>query len=188
MAAWRRFHPDRIPLNHTLKTRSDLWLRFHSLPESKRYAATEGEMSIILDRQNALARDALGEATPCWMISHLYVWDGVENGDEAWRDAHFDAFRQWGSMPKVLQAPDPDESELAYDIHATEVVWSAGGFNSLLRDIASDALRMMWMSKRTGAIFAPYDGGVDLVLPTLEEVRALAAAHSDWLSSYPGGY
>ena len=54
--------------------------------------------------------------------------------------------------------------------------------------IADDEVRFMWMSADTGAVFAPYDGGVDLILPDTQAVSQMALKHSDWLSSYRDGY
>jgi hypothetical protein len=36
-------------------------------------------------------------------------------------------------------------------------------------------------------LFAPYDGGMDVVLPTTAERDHLRSAHSDWLSTHPAG-
>ncbi len=91
-------------------------------------------------------------------------------------------------MTAVQRVPDPTDPDLAYDIFAERVVWQQSAFDTLLQAIANDELRIMWMSEQTGAIFAPYDGGIDVILPGAKEVHALALSHSDWLSSYPGGY
>jgi hypothetical protein len=45
----------------------------------------------------------------------------------------------------------------------------------------------MWVSATTGAVFAPYDGGTDLFLPTADDVASLKREFSDWLSDHPGG-
>jgi len=188
ISTWQRFHQNTAPIDYILKfDKTDLWLRFHSLPESKRYANTDEEMSIILHRQNTVAGEVLGDGTLCWMIGHLYAGDGTESGDDAWRQETKQYFQRC-NMTKVQRVPNPDDPELAYDIFAIRVVWQQGTFDALLRAIANDELRIMWMSEQTGAIFAPYDGGMDIILPNTEEIQALARSHSDWLSSYPGGY
>lgn len=43
------------PIAHELRGRhTDRWVRFHSLPESKRYAQTEEEYGVILDRHHTV--------------------------------------------------------------------------------------------------------------------------------------
>jgi hypothetical protein len=43
------------------------------------------------------------------------------------------------------------------------------------------------MSRKTGKIFAPYDGGFDLFPSPGEEVAQLKSRFSEWLSSHPEG-
>ncbi|MFI5613828.1 hypothetical protein [Amycolatopsis sp. NPDC051903] len=44
-----------FPMADTLKLAyPDRWVRFHSLPESKRYAENEGEYDIVLRRYNSV--------------------------------------------------------------------------------------------------------------------------------------
>jgi hypothetical protein len=49
-ALWDRRHSHRLPLGHALGRDSEEWVRFHSLPGSKRYADTEKEYHQILHR------------------------------------------------------------------------------------------------------------------------------------------
>ncbi len=184
---WRRFHPDSLPVSHGLKhSEADRWLRFHSLPESRRYAETEADTAIILDRQNTLAREILGEGAACWIISHLAVSKDADVQD-LWSD-RARAVITARSMPPVARFDDPADPDIAWDIFASPVAWHQGTFDDLLRITANDETRFMWMSRQTGAIFAPYDGGVDLILPDDVDIAWLALAHSDWLSSSRDGY
>jgi hypothetical protein len=122
------------------------------------------------------------------MIGHLYASDGDDDGDhEGWQQRHQRFFQQ-NEMTRIQRIPAPDDPDIAYDIFAAKVVWRRGAFDSALRAIADDELRVMWMSNITGAIFAPYDGGTDLILPKVEHIRALTLAYSDWLSSFPEGW
>ena len=185
---WRGFHGDCMPISHMLKhEKCDLWQRFHSLPESQRYATTDDEMAIILHRHNRLACEVLGEGIPCWLIGYSYAFDKTETTDADWRREHRDR-PYLHAMTKAHHVADPDDPEQAFDIFAGPVVWRDGAFNDALRAIAEDEIRVMWMSEKTGAILAPYDGGVDLILPDLDTLRALVVAHSDWLSSTKDGY
>ncbi len=58
---------------------SDRWLRIHSLPESKRYAESDFEYNIILNRQNQLINDLIGEGTELFISIGLYTGDTNNN-------------------------------------------------------------------------------------------------------------
>jgi hypothetical protein len=52
---WPRHFGACEPVAHLLRDRfHDRWVRFHSLPESRRYPESEAEMTIILERHNRL--------------------------------------------------------------------------------------------------------------------------------------
>ncbi len=54
-ALWRERHPSAPPVAHTLRTRyADRWVRFHSLPDSKRYPESGDEYALVLDRYNTI--------------------------------------------------------------------------------------------------------------------------------------
>ncbi|MGW1610935.1 DUF3885 domain-containing protein [Streptomyces sp. NPDC002285] len=54
-ALWQQQFPKVPPIAHELRAAySDRWVRFHSLPRSKRYPETEEEYAIVLHRYNTL--------------------------------------------------------------------------------------------------------------------------------------
>lgn len=84
-----------------------------------------------------------------------------------------------------VQLPDDDG---AIDIYAVLTNWVPNTINEVLLKIENDEARLMWMNANTGAVFAPYDRGVDLILPTTRDVSRLALEYSSWLSPNPGGW
>ena len=66
------------------------------------------------------------------------------------------------------------------------VRWGDLRFVPLLRAIAVDAAQSswLWMSNRTGAVFAPYDGGADLFLPTAADAVQARSRWAEWLLAY----
>lgn len=168
------------------------WIRFHSLPQSKRHADTDGEYATILARQNTLAAEVLGN-TPCWLVqAHWTLPDGVIPAylyDRYW------ATREYGLAYafEFLEADgadddDPDrEPDTPWRVHAGRAEWSSGRFDRLLLAIADDqAGPTLWMGN-DGAIFTPYDGGIDVFLPNSAAVAQLKSRHSEWLSDHPLG-
>ena len=56
--AWRRLYPVTEPVGWTMRrAHGHHWVRFHSLPLSKRYAETDEERQTLLVRSNELERD-----------------------------------------------------------------------------------------------------------------------------------
>lgn len=94
--------------------------------------------------------------------------------------------RDYGLMPQFQFHDDEDDDW--WLVYARLVTWRSGGFDPLLIDIANwKVSHLLWMSAGSGAVFAPYDGGVDLFLATLAERTALKERYADWLSIHPSG-
>lgn len=61
-ALWQERWPLSPPLAHELKNLyPDRWVRFHSLPGSKRYAEDEAEYEILLHRHNTVLNELFAE-------------------------------------------------------------------------------------------------------------------------------
>lgn len=174
---WSSFYGDGPPIAWMLRRlEPQRWQRFHSLPDSKRYAEGEAEVQVVLGRANVLAAAVLGDGSDCWIAQ------GVRS------DA---AAPEW-LLPNLHETPlrfdDPDEPGLPWRIFAAQVAWRRGAYDELLTSIANDlASEILWVSRASGAVFAPYDGGVDLFVPTQEQRAFLRKRHADWLSAHPSG-
>ncbi len=163
MSAWAHFYPNCVPINHELKYAvPDRWLRFHYTPASQQGASSADEVAAALHVMNTAATAVLGNGLACWVSGPLY-----SSNDMAYAD-QLAVLRQL-NMPKAghLKLPN-DEGHL--DIYAALVSWIPNHFNDILRKIENDEVHVMWMCAATGAVFAPYDRGVDLILPTTTDV------------------
>lgn len=97
----------------------------------------------------------------------------------------FRATREWKLDFAFEIIEDDGEEGRPWRVHAAQARWAPGRFDDLLLSIADEkAGPTLWMGT-DGAIFAPYDGGVDLFLPDAEAVQRLAARHPDWLPTHP---
>ncbi|WP_431676246.1 DUF3885 domain-containing protein [Kitasatospora sp. KL5] len=71
---WQQRWADCLPVAHRLRgPYRDVWVRFHSLPESKRYAEDEHEYAIVLDRYNTVL-DELFAGTDVAMVAKAAKW------------------------------------------------------------------------------------------------------------------
>lgn len=179
--AWTQFHLGESPIGWMLLGEGAAnRLRFHSLPASKQYADTDQERSVLLSRQNMLASEVLGDQ-PCWLVQAHWLllepgeWDVQHHHDP------FHATREWKLEFAFEFLEDDGDEGRSWRVFAAQLSWLPGRFDDLLLSIADDlAGPTLWMGT-DGAIFAPYDGGIDLFLPDAEAVQRLAAQHPDWL-------
>jgi hypothetical protein len=153
-------------------------VRFHSLPESKRYAENEAEYAIVLERYNTVL-DELFAGTDVYVITPLWTTE-PEAPPSQTAGAH------WQSL---LVEDDPDPEFRTYShLFAVRRAWQRGCIDELLRDIADDKLGGVMITD-TGMrrIHHPYDGGADVFLATAQERDEIRQRHADWLSSQLSG-
>jgi hypothetical protein len=185
-AQWKRFHADRIPLGHLLRlSGQEMWLRFHSLPGSVRYAGNDAEREIARLRAETLAGEVLGENQACWLMQAFLVWPGDETrlGGHAQSEIRRNRLRfAWQCAYDA-----PFEGKQDWHIYAAPVVWHSRAFTGLLDDTAEDRSRALWMNRQTGAIFAPYDGGTDLFLARPDDWSRLREVYPAWLPQNASG-
>jgi hypothetical protein len=68
-----------------------------------------------------------------------------------------------------------------------EETWKPKKFDSILRDIADDQLKAMFISIERKYIVAPYDGGIDIILDSIEMRDHYKNKYTSWLSAQPDG-
>ena len=143
------------------------WLRIHSLPESKRYAESEEEWAELLLRHNIVATETLDEGSPCYLIRGLWIEP--------------DVYRQsW--------VADLEGHEQSLQFNVTETVWNRSRHNVLLREVADEKVaNIVFASRVTGQVYAPYDGGADLVFCNGQERNERKQLYRAWLSAHPEG-
>ena len=194
--AWNHFHCGHAPIAHLMReTGAKHWQRFHSLTESKRYPDSRAEMTTVIERANALAYATLGRED-AWLVTCVFEDDDIlpppEAEIERWvrsqERIQKRRLQRYAMLPTGMTLRE-DEDNGIWSVHAAAVRWGDRQFIPLLREIANDQAQgeWLWMSNRTGAVFAPYDGGVDLFLPTAEDVIRFKARWPDWLSAHPDG-
>nr|WP_245697268.1 hypothetical protein [Streptomyces phaeochromogenes] len=186
-ALWQKRWPSGPPVAHTFRsTYADRWVRFHSLPGSKRYPESEDEYAIVLDRYNTVL-DELFAGTDVFVVT--VDWSGTATGPaiqpEPRQTLHPDGIRWWTESEQ--DDPDP-EFHVHSRLYADRRPWERGCADDLLRAVADDALVEVFLTDtELRRIHHPYDGGADVVLATPEERDRMRARHIDWLSSHPAG-
>jgi hypothetical protein len=176
---WQQRWAGCPPVGHQLRgPYRDVWVRFHSLPEPKRYAQDEKEYAIVLDRYNTVL-DELFADTDVYVITPVWTTGPDVPPDQP-------AASYWQSL---LLADDPDpEFRTYYHLFAARQRWQRGCVDGLLREVADDKLADVLITDiQLRRIHHPYDGGADVFLTSPEERDRMRDVHATWLSSHPSG-
>ncbi len=176
---WQQRWPSCPPVGYKLRDPyRDVWVRFHSLPESKRYAEDASEYTVVLERYNTVLEELFAGAD-VYVITPLWTTEADVPPLEP----------VTGYWQSLLVEDDPDPEFRTYcHLFAARRPWQRGCIDDLLRDIADDKMAgILITDTRMQRIHHPYDGGADVFLATPEERDRMRDRHADWLSSHPSG-
>lgn len=180
---WNANFPEAIPIGHELRgVYGNRWFRIHSLPGSKRYAETEDEYQIILERQNEIIEDLIGEGEQVVLLFTVYNDDVANENYTA-----ISEFSEFHKVGLIKLQPGQDDEELSADIYVKETIWESHKRDQMLRAIADDEIRVMIICPHKNRIVYPYDGGVDLILESAKVRDNYKMKYKRWLSSHPQG-
>jgi hypothetical protein len=187
---WQQQYPDMWPLAYNFKELyKRRWVRFHSLPESKRYPENEAEYDIILERHNSVI-DYLNSSQPNTLLLISSEWDGL---------AIPNRFRShllkldpnaicWKSLAMSTLHGDEDNSTYQH-LYVSEWTWRKGVFDPVLRLVANDVVANVMIVNISGKwLYHPYDGGADIILASSEARDILRDKYKLWLSNHLMGY
>ena len=120
-----------------------------------------------------MASEVLGENAPCVVFFPDYADHIAPKLLANFERQFFEQFRA---------------EDLQVMLFAAATRWQSHQFDAILRRVANDEIRYVsWLNAETGEIFAPYDGGADLLLDSGERRDALATKYKNWLSIDPQG-
>jgi hypothetical protein len=184
---WRSHYGDCPPVGYLLReTFPERWFRIHSLPDAKRYAETARELVTVLTRHNTIATDLLGADGPAVLVaspSHTPVIVRPARGQRQ--------FSRLGLEPlMIIIETDPKSKQPGWSIplSSVHIHWQPGALDDVLADVANDLLKpFAIVSETTARVYAPYDGGADLVLVSEAERDAYRTKYEAWLSPHPSG-
>ena len=184
---WRSQYGNCPPVGYLLRESfPDRWLRVHSLPDAKRYADTARELVTVLTRQNTVATDLLGADGPAVLVaspSHTPVLVRPARGER-----QYSRLRLEPLMIIVETDPADKQSGWSIPLSSVHIHWHSGALDDVLADVANDLLKPFAIVSKTNArVYAPYDGGADLILGSPEERDAYRAKYEAWLSPHPSG-
>lgn len=185
---WTQRFGDTAPLGYRLRAAfPSRWLRIHSLPASKRYAESAQDEERLLARQDAVARELLTSTSKLIAATFEPTPLGSRNTLEGFGRRNFEciaSFRDPGDREGLAEDMDVSFHVSFWSVDSS---WNLSTERSLLISIANDRRCALWMDSTSGEVFAPYDGGVDIIAADPARRDRLRAAFSQWLSPHPEG-
>jgi hypothetical protein len=171
----------------------DRWFRIHSLPMSKRYADTPAEWQLLLQRQHTLLKDLLGAEQRLLLVTGYYT-----HGEEEHATGFQHFITREAAFSEIFFTPLPavDLHALAADVYEpgthywpllAKLTPDAPQIEAILRAIADDVSRAFFIGEHSRVLLAPYDGGVDIILPTTLMRDQYRHKYSAWLSAREDG-
>ncbi len=184
-AYWQTAFPECPAIPHLLRDAyPKRWVRFHSLPESKRYADNEAEYQVILHRHNTVLDHLARRDGPLLLVSTEFGDTSISTrADSPLVPLDSTARSVWTFRAE----PDNDDDYYRY-LYMSEWQWQPGIFDSILRLVADwKVVDTMIVCAEDNWICHPYDGGADFILPTEHQRDRVKSLFSRWLSSHPLG-
>ena len=165
----------------------DRWVRFHSLPESKRYPDGEAEYQCVLGLHNAILSEISAPGEDLWLIStgHSSTPTPIRDNEAL---AHFDPAAQfWRSIARHKLEGDEDNPNYEH-LFVSRWPWEPGIFDWFIRLVANEEVTNAHIVNQSAqTLFHPYDGGADIILRTTSERDRLKQTFHDWLSPREDG-
>lgn len=190
--------PTARPVGHQLRdTVGDQWVRFHSLPESRRYADNDADYREILYRHHAVLRALIDRNPGVSDLGELVVltssYSGQGDGPVPERDpgliAAMPDARYWCAALRAVDPRTPDEAAVWTHLFVNRVHVDSPALDELLRWVADgNTLDVIISDDRFNWLYAPYDGGGDVIAATPEQRDELRDEFSAWLSPFPSGW
>ena len=179
---WTENYASTLPLGYELVAENpENWFRIHSLPKSKRYADTEEEFQIILDRQNELITAVFEEGTEIILLFCTFTNDLSNENYAEIRDYH--DFKLTETLNLYKNFPEEEyPKDFSMRIFIKSEKWKKESRDKMLRLIADDEIKILFICPSKKRIIAPYDGGVDIVMENKIKRNEFKAKYKSWLS------
>lgn len=188
LSQWHHQFPDCEPVAHWLRpTFPDRWVRFHSLPGSKRYPEDESEYATVLRRHNHILGQLVGSEGRVVLLTTAYSRSSEPSGVQPeLRSLVRDAV-VWRTIPLHELEGEFDEPNY-WHVSACVREWQPGLFDPIIRLVADDVLsNVMIVEPDCRWVLQPYDGGMDVITDSPAARDRLKSANSEWLSPYTSG-
>lgn len=180
---WTTCFANATPLAHLLRGQcGDRWVRFHSLPQSKRYAETEEEWATLLHRHNSVLGQLCSNGRTLQVLTSNWSATSEPDGPPEELRALSLAAEVWRSLPMHESEEDETDPWFLHVFHSP-VVWQPGALDDIIRLVADDVLRNVMILDPTDTwLLHPYDGGMDVIARSQEQRARISRDLASWRS------
>lgn len=179
---WEARFPGVPPIGHRLRG-SERWVRFHSLPESKRYAEDETEYAELLDRHHAVLRGLASPGSELLVISAS--WSPTEH--PRGRSRRLKTVAPDAELWRSFVDLDDPEAGVRH-LFVGRLANRPAALDPLLRLVADFGTSdIILTTPDLNWLYHPYDGGADVIAPSRAVRDELAQRYADWRPSNPAG-
>ena len=184
---WAAEWPTTPPIGYLLRLNvPDRWVRFHSLPESKRYPDSPEEMAVVLDRHNTLLSELVETECEGEGQALLVITCAWGDRQDLARDPHLQAVDGLAAYWQSIF--DPKWREAWTHLWVSRSKWQAGCLDPLLELVAEDRTADVIVAPDSLAwLYHPYDGGADVIASSVAIRDRLSDEYREWLSTHPTG-
>lgn len=180
---WRGWFAGAEPVGHRLRdVLRGRWVRFHNLPDDKRYPENEADFATLLDRHNSVLVELTTPGQPVMLLTTEGSRSAIPAGRDAiWQTLDPDAVA-WRTVE--IHRVDPDFAEGYWHVYASEHVWERGRLDPIIRLVARDVVQrhhVLLLDPGCRWAIWPYDGGMDIIMESWIARDRLRARHPDWL-------
>jgi hypothetical protein len=187
--ALSRLWDDRWPgcskLPYELPDAGGRWVRFHSLPGSKRYPESDAEYEMVLVRHNVVLGELMTGPT---VLVVTAGYSDAAQPQEPCRSPETLAVHPRALYWTSVCMDDEPGFENWMHLYVSRRSWSVGCLDPLLRQVADDVIANVLVADTSLRwLYHPYNGGMDVVLSSTAERDAVRDRHQDWLPPYPSG-
>lgn len=187
-ALWQHRWPGTRPISYELRS-SDHWVRFHTLPGSKRYPDTESEYAEIARRHRCLLRELSDHHAPTDNQVFVVTCSWSAGPTPTPRTAPVAAFSPQAIHWQSILTDDSDPRSPSWThLFLDQLELADQRLDQLLGLVADDrAEGVLIADPQLQWMYAPYDGGTDILTATTAQRDALKARHPSWLSPRSDG-
>ena len=184
---WTQRFDEALPIAHSFHdSHRDCWVRFHSLPESKRYAESKLEWTTLLERHNAVLTALASDGSQLELLTTN--WSNSDSPGlphEQFCKLQLSA-KHWRTV--AMHEFDGDPAPNYWHIFRTSISWTHGALDDVIRLVADDHLsNVMILDPNKSWLLHPYDGGMDVILGSTAQRDALSRKFKHWRSSRADG-
>lgn len=188
LSRWHHQFPNCEPVAHWMRTAfPDRWVRFHSLPGSKRYPEDESECATVLYRHNHILRQLVGSDRKVVLLVTEFSGSGEPTGLQPELLALEPDAVFWRTIPMHKLEGEFDVPNY-WHVFASVRDWRPNLFDPIVRLVADDILsNVMVVGSDCRWLLHPYDGGMDVITESSADRDRLKSPNVEWLSSHPSG-